>query len=192
MAMTLQEAINSAIANANYEYGTMTLFTVSMHDDSDAVLVDSELFETYGPDEPGGKPTFHPDLPLLNWGPATIDPGRAVTGRWFGTPPVPGFSTRGQGGMTLNVAAGGGTSIPVDVSVRRDPGVLRFLSFPGLGPSVQIEIEKLSGPGGTATSGVTLKAVEDGALLRAVGPSMRDPARNASYTVTILSTGRPG
>ena len=93
--------------------------------------------------------------------------------------------------MTLNVAIGGGTSIPIDVSVRRDPG-LPFLRFVGLGPSVQIEIEKLSGPGGTATSGVTLNAVEDGALLRAVGPSVRDPANNASYTVTIFVFGRPG
>lgn len=92
----------------------------------------------------------------------------------------------------LHVAAGGGTPIPIDVSVRRDPGLLRFLIFPGLGPSVQMEIEKLSGPGGTATSGVTLEAVEDGALLRAVGPSMRDPASNASYTVTIWIGGRPG
>ena len=190
MAMTLQAAINSA--SAPHQYGTMTVITVSLHDDSDTVLAGDQLFEEYGPDEPGGKPTFHPDLPLLNWGPATIDPGRAVAGRWFDTPPIPGFSTRGQGGMMLNVAAGGGTPIPIDVSIRRDPGVLRFLSFPGLGPSVQIEIERLSAPGGTATSGVTLKAVEDGALLRAVGPSVRDPARNASYTVTIWVDGRPG
>ena len=190
MAMTLQTAINSA--SLYHEFGTMTVFTVSMHDDSDTVLAGDQLFEEYGPDEPGGKPTFHPDLPLLNWGPATIDLGRAVTGRWFARPAVPGFSTRGQGGMTLNVAAGGGTAIPVDVSVRRDPGLFPFLSFPGLGPSVQMEIEKLSGPGGTATSGVTLEAVEDGALLRAVGPSVRDPASNASYTLTLWVIGRPG
>ncbi len=170
----------------------MTAFTVSMHDDSDTVLAGHELFEEYGPGEPGGKPTFHPDLPLLDWGPASIDRGRAVAGSWFDRPAVPGFSTRGQGGMTLNVAVGGGTAIPVDVSVRRDSGLFPFLSFLGLGPSVQIEIEKLSGPGGTATSGVTLEAVEDGALLRAVGPSVRDPASNASYTVTIFVFGRPG
>jgi hypothetical protein len=76
------------------------------------------------------------------------------------------------------------TPIPIDLSVRRDPGFPALRWF-GFGPSVQIEIEKLSAPGGTATTGVTLKAVEDGALLRAVGPSMRDPANTASYTVTI-------
>jgi hypothetical protein len=218
--MTLQEAIDFASGDSyEKQYGTITNFTVSMHntvsydtvlagwetpveyepgedftvhEDSETVLAGFAWFETYAPGEPGGKPTFHPDLPLRNWGPATIDPVRAVTGRWFERPPVPGFSTRGQGGMMLNAAAGGGTPIPIDVSVRRDPGLLRFLSFPGLGPSVQMEIEKLSGPGGTATSGVTLKAVEDGALLRAVGPSVRDPASRASYTVTIWVGGRPG
>ena len=80
MAMTLQEAIDSAIANADYEYGTITAITVSMHDDSAAVLGDQEVFETYGPDEPGGKPTFHPDLPLRDWGPARIDSGWARVG----------------------------------------------------------------------------------------------------------------
>jgi hypothetical protein len=218
--MTLQEAIDFASGDSyEKQYGTITNFTVSMHntvssdrvlagsvtgveyepgedftvsmhEDSD-VLAGSEMFEEYGPGQPGGKPTFHPDLPLLNWGPATIDRGFANVGSWFNGP-VPGFSTRGQGGMMLNVAAGNAVPIPIDVSVRRDPGLLRFLSFPGLGPSVQMEIEKLSGPGGTATSGVTLEAVEDGAFLRAVGPSVRDPAINASYTVTIWVGGRPG
>jgi hypothetical protein len=192
MAMTLQEAIEwASVPRYETQYGTETVFTVSMHDDSGVVLAGSNVFETYGPGEPGGKPTFHPDLPLLDWGPARIDRGLArVTGSWFNRP-VPGFSTRGQGGIALNVAIGGGTSIPIDVSVRQDPG-LPFLRFVGLGPSVQIEIEKLSGPGGTATSGVTLNAVEDGGLLRAVGPSVRDPANNASYTVTIFVFGRPG
>jgi hypothetical protein len=194
MAMMLQEAINSAVALAGAEYGTITEFTVSMHDGNDAVLAGGQVFETYGPGEPGGKPTFHPDLPLRNWGPATLDLGlaQAIGGWSHQQRPVPGFSTRGQGGMTLNAAAGGGNPIPVDVSVRRDAGVLRFMSLPGLGPGVQMEIEKLSGPGGTAISGVTLEATEDGALLRAVGPSLRDPATNASYTVTIIVIGRPG
>jgi hypothetical protein len=190
MAMTLQEAIDFAsVPSPQKQYGTITQFTVSMHDDSHAVMVDDESFEEYGPGQ-GGKQTFHPDLPLRDWGPATIDRGRAFTGRWFSTP-VPGFSTRGQGGMTLKAAAGNVAQIPIDVSVRRDPG-LSYLSFLGLGPSVQMEIEKLPAPGGTATSGVTLKVVEDGALLRAVGPSMRDPASNASYTLTIVVVGRPG
>jgi hypothetical protein len=193
MAMTLQQAIDFAsVPSYEKQYGTMTNFTVSMHDDSDTVLAGSELFEEYGPDEPGGKPTFRPDLPLRSWGPATFNLVRTVTGRWFQKPPVPGFSTRGQGGMQLAVAVGGTAApMPIDVSVRRDPG-LPYLRFLGWGPSVQIEIERLSGPGGTATTGVTLNAVEDGALLRAVGPSIRDPASNASYTVTIWIIGRPG
>jgi len=191
MAMTLQEAIEwASVPRYETQYGTETVFTVSMHDDSGVVLAGSNVFETYGPGEPGGKPTFHPDLPLLDWGPARIDSGLSRAASWFNRP-APGFSTRGQGGMMLNVAIGVTTSIPIDVSVRRDPG-FPFLGIGRFGPSVQVEIEKLSGPGGTATSGVTLKATEDGALLRAVGPSVRDPASNASYTVTIFVAGRPG
>jgi hypothetical protein len=190
MAQTLEEAIEFvSVPRYETQYGTETAFTVSLHDDSNTVLAGSEVFETYA--DGGGKPTFHPDLPLLDWGPARFDRGFARVGSWFNRS-VPGFSTRGQGGMMLNIAVGGGAAIPVDVSVRRDSGPFPFLSFLGLGPSVQIEIEKLSGPGGTATSGVTLKAVEDGALVRAVGPSVRDPANNASYTVTIFAFGRPG
>jgi hypothetical protein len=192
MAMTLEEAIEwASVPRYETQYGTETAFTVSMHDDANAVLAGSELFETYGPTgADGGKQTFHPDLPLRDWGPARIDRGLSFAGSWFNRP-VPGFSTRGQGGMMLNVAIGGGSSIPIDVSVRRDPG-LPFLGLGRFGPSVQVEIEKLSGPGGAATSGVTLKAAEDGGLLRAVGPSVRDPANNASYTVTIFVFGRPG
>ena len=176
MAMMLQEAIDRAsVWAAPGTYGVKTFFTVSVHDNQDTVLVATSETES----------AFRPDLPLRNWGPATIDLSEVVGRRWFERPPVPGFSTRGQGGMTLNVEAGGGTPIPVDASVRRDPGLFNYLSFVGLGPSVQIEIEKLSGPGGTAISGVTLRAVEDGALLRAVGPSIRDPALTASYTLTI-------
>ena len=79
---------------------------------------------------------------------------------------------------------GSGDSDPIDVSVRRDPG-FQFLRFLGLGPSVQIEIDKLTALGGTATNGVTLQATEYGPLLRAIGPSLRDPATIASYTVTL-------
>ena len=46
------------------------------------------------------------------------------------------------------------TPTAIDISVRRDPGV-KILRFLGLGPSVQIEIDKLPVLGGTATSGVT-------------------------------------
>ena len=34
-------------------------------------------------------------------------------------------------------------------------------------------------------NGVTLNAVEDGVLLRAVGASVQNPGLNASYTVTL-------
>lgn len=182
MAMRLQEAIDFASVPANSQpYGLDTYATISMHDDSDTVLVGSATTLAGG-----AGPTFRSDLPLLNWGPATIGFGGVVSS-WFNRP-VPGFSTRGLGGFDLSVGLDpSGTappSFPIDLSVRRDQG-RPGLSFLGLGPSVQIEIEKLSALGGTATGGVTLKAVEDGALLRAVGPSIRDPAKNASYTVTI-------
>jgi hypothetical protein len=97
----------------------------------------------------------------------------------------------------MNVAAASAvpfaTPTPIDVSVRRDPGV-QILRFLGLGPSVQIEIEKLTalGGGGTATTGITLQATEDGALLRAVGPRLPDPATLASYTVTLMVWRRIG
>jgi hypothetical protein len=50
---------------------------------------------------------------------------------------------------------------------------------------VQIEIETLSAVGGTVVKAITLDANEDGLLLRAVGPSLEDPARRAIYTVTL-------
>ncbi len=39
--------------------------------------------------------------------------------------------------------------------------------------------------GGTAINAVTLDMDEDGVFLRAVGPSLEDPARRAIYTVTL-------
>ncbi len=117
--------------------------------------------------------------------------------------PAPGFSTRGLGlgdgaGASLREVstgsgAGVGTSIPIDFSVRKDPGIT-WASFLGMGPSVQIEIERLSAPapGGTATAGTKVAAAENGSLLRGVGPSLQDPARSASYTVTIVTFSRPG
>ena len=184
MAMRLQDAIDFASDPANSQpYGLDTYVVVSMHDDSDTVLVGAAITTA----------TFRPNLPLQNWGPATISPGGLVT-KWFNRP-IPGFSTRGQGGLELEVAKATAvpvaTSMPIDVSVRRDTGI-PFLRFLGGGPSVQIEIERLSALGGTATSGVSLRAVEDGALLRAVGPSMRDPANSASYTVTLNVKTRIG
>ena len=79
-------------------------------------------------------------------------------------------------------------------SVRRDPGI-PWLSVLGMGPRIQIEIEAPSeaAPLGKATRGIQLEAVQDGGLLRAVGPSLQDPiARRASYTVTIEVGGKPG
>jgi hypothetical protein len=184
MAMTLQETIDYAATRPGPGQDVLMVnITVSMHDDDAAVLTGRAGFGA------NGGPTFHPDLPLRDWRPARIVDRALVTlGSWFNRP-VPGFSTRGQASLMLK--GDSGSPIPIDVSVRRDPGVVGFLSLPGLGPSVQMEIEKLSAQGGTATSGVTLRAVEDGALLRAVGPSMRDPASNASYTVTISALWSP-
>jgi hypothetical protein len=181
MAMTLQQAIDYAIAPTDpTPYGLEAHGVISMHDDAGTVMVGAATFPNF---------TFRPDLPLLNWGPATIRRGGLVGG-WLGPAQVPGFSTRGQGGMNLNMGLGSGTAMPIDLSVRRDPGH-PSLSFLGLGPSVHIEIDKLSGAG-TATDGVTLKAVENGALVRAVGPSVHNPASNASYTFTILVWARIG
>jgi hypothetical protein len=179
MGMTLQQAIDYAIAPTDpTPYGLEATGVISMHDDDGTVMLGVASFPNF---------TFRPDLPLLNWGPATI---RRLTGNWFGQAQVPGFSTRGQGGMTLNPGLGHPTAIPIDLSVRRDPG-WPSLSFLGFGPTVHIEIDKLSGAG-TATGGVTLKAVEDGELVRAVGPSVRDPASNASYTCAVFVMARIG
>jgi hypothetical protein len=179
MAMTLQEAIDFASVHADTDpFGIECYATISMHDDSDAVLFGGAAFPNF---------TFRRDLALLNWGTGTIGGGGASIGigGWFKKAQVPGFSTRGLGGTTLNVATGAPNAIPIDLSVRRDPGFLRFL---GWGASIQVEIEVL-GAGGAVTRGVQLKASEDGALLRAVGPSLRDPA---SYTVTLFAMTRIG
>src|SRR5262245_50192889 len=150
VAMTLQEAIDYASAppSSETEYGTITALTISMHEDLGGVMYGGAWYQTYNPRHPGA--TFHPDLPLLDWGPSRLDLGLAhAANRWFNRS-VPGFSTRGQGGLMLNVAGGGG-SMPIDLSVRRDPG-LPFLGTLPIGPGVQIEIETLSAPGGSATS----------------------------------------
>ena len=191
--MTLQQAIDYAAAPPpeTLEYGIEVLATISMHDDDGTVMVGSPEYPAF---------TFRPNLPLLNWGPATISPGgllgtvNRVAGRhWFTPTQVPGFSTRGQGGLTFRVATGDVVPLPtdlkIDLSVRRSPG-LPYLGSPhlsplGSGPSVQIQIDTLSAAG-AATDGVTLDAVEDGALVRAVGPSVRDHTSNASYTFTIF------
>jgi hypothetical protein len=197
MAMTLQQAIDFATnPPVTAQFGIEVAITVTMHDDAGDVLVGDAF---------GLSSMFRPDLPLLNLGgTATIAHGGAgaTTGRGslFTRGPAPGFSTRGLGpgdgaGASLGVVRGAnsGATIPIDFSVRSDPGI-PWLSFLGMGPGVQIEIEKLSAPapGGTATSGILLQAAEDGALLRAVGPSLQDAARRASYTATILVWERIG
>jgi hypothetical protein len=193
--MTLQEAIDLAInPKAEWTYGITVSITISMHDDFFTVLVGYA---------DGQENMFRPNLPLLNFGRGTIGGGGATTGivGWFMSGPVPGFSTRGLGpahGTDARLLSSRptdptfGTAIPIDFSVRRDPGI-PWLRFLGMGPRIQIEIETLSGPapGGTATRGIQLEAVQDGGLLRAVGPSLQDPvAKRASYTVTIQVAGR--
>jgi hypothetical protein len=195
--MTLQEAIDFASVHADTdEFGIDVAATISMHDEAGDVLVGGAF---------GLSEMFRRDLPLLNWGTATIAGGTTATtggGSRFQRQPAPGFSTRGLAGnvgsaslrvVTTGSGVGVGTSIPIDFSVRRDPGI-SWASILGMGPSIQIEIERLSAaaPGGTATAGVKLEASQDWSLLRAVGPSLQDPGRKASYTVTLLTFSRPG
>jgi hypothetical protein len=181
MAIGLQEGID--LANSR---NSNVIVVISMHDASGLVLFG---FAT---------PTVRPDVPLLNV-PATIVSRLGFTPRL-----VPGFSTRGNppAGPNLQtnqfVASDRTTPappvqtqrfrfdqpIPIDFSVRRDPGFPILRWFRG-GPSIQIEIETLSAPGGTVINGVTLNPVEDGVLLRAVGASVQNPGLNASYTVTL-------
>lgn len=195
MAITLQEAIDFATAPPFPDrdelgdplIGIRVIVTISAHDDEDTVLLGQAT---------GLSSMFRPDLPLLNWGtPARpiFGPATRGIGSLFSRGPAPGFSTRGLGpvdgaGASLGVVEGSpvGGSIPIDFSVRKDPGIPRLSSL-GMGPSVQIEIETLSAPapGGTATAGIKLQVAEDGALLRAVGPSLQDSTRRASYTATI-------
>lgn len=195
--MTLQEAIDLAInPKAEWTYGIEVWITISMHDD---------FFNVWVGIADGLDNLFRLNLPLLNFGRGTIGGGGTTSNvGWFMSGPVPGFSTRGLRPPGENEAyrllsarptdATYGTPIPIDFSVRRDPGI-PWLSFLGMGPRIQIEIETLSGraPGSTATSGIQLEAVQDGGLLRAVGPSLQDPvAKRASYTVTIDVHGRSG
>ena len=186
MAMTLEAAIDYARALLAQPLGQFLVgVTISMHDDGDKVL-----FGTAS----GTTPMFRADLPLLGSGSGTTGGGpfKAVLAG-----PSPGFSTRGlaspNGSASLrDVTLTPEVSFAIDFSVRRFPGVAWLTPLQRLlglgGPSVQIEIETLSppAPGGTGTGRVRLEVTEDGALLRAVGPSLLDPTRRASYTATIL------
>jgi hypothetical protein len=168
MPMRLQEAIEYARDNANAPTGLIIGATITMHDDRGTVLWGS------------AAPIFLSDVPLRNWGPARI----GFTSSWLRPrEPAPGFSTRGQpDAARLNFTSTPPPAIPIDFSVRREPGVVEF-DVPRLGPRIQMEVETLAG--NTASGGVTLEAAEDGALLRAIGPSIHNPASIGSCTVTI-------
>ena len=176
MAQPLPVAIDIADAFNDTTYGISVFGVLSMHDTWGRVWTCA------------ASPTFRRNLTLLNWGgQANIARAGAVVGGWFRRSLPAGFSTRGLGVGSLDVVSATGwpsPSIPIDFTVRLDPG-LSTQKFLPLSASVQIEVEKLSAPGGTAIGGVTLKAVEDGALVRAVGPSVENPALDASYTLTI-------
>jgi hypothetical protein len=179
--MSFRDAIDWAIQNAPGTYGTEAYVTMSMHDDHGFVV--------YGI----ARPVFVADLPPRGTT-ATIDTGRSSTTgtrRWFTRQPAPGFTTRGgiYGHSGTNYYAtsdsysiGSGAfdtsqRTAMDFSVRRDPGT-PIRQWLRRGPSVQIEIE--AGP-----KALTLDADEDGFFLRAVGPSLVDPANRAIYTVTL-------
>ena len=176
MAQPLPVAIDIADADNDTTYGISVFAVLSMHDTWGRVWACA------------ASPTFRRDLALLNWGgQASIAHAGAVISGWFRRPRPAGFSTRGLGVGSLDVVkttGGPSPSIPIDFTVRRDPG-FSIQNALALGASVQIEVETLSAPGGTATGGVTLNAVEDGALVRAVGPSVENSALDASYTLTI-------
>jgi hypothetical protein len=188
--MTLQEAIEYAISPSEPPiHGLQVDAVISMHDDDGTVMFGSPEYPAF---------TFRQDLPLINWGQvATIEPfgARYFPSGWLPPTQVPGFSTRGQGGLEFNVATSSvvplAMTTKIDLSVRRNPGSPSPYVRLWAGPSIQIEIETLSAAG-TATDGVTLQAVQDGALLRAVGPSVRNHASKASYTFTIFVFSRPG
>jgi hypothetical protein len=161
--------------------GVEAYVTMSMHDDHGWVV--------YGI----ARPVFVADLPLRGTT-ATIDTGGATSGlrHWFERQPAPGFTTRGgiyghsQTNYYLtneNYSIGGTGSFDtnqrtgMDFSIRRDPGI-PYLQWIRGGPSAQIEIE--AGP-----KALRLNVDEDGLFVRAVGPSLQDPAYRAIYTVTL-------
>lgn len=193
--MTLQQAID--FANTPRTALLLVAIRISMHDEEGTVLVGEAI---------GQGSMFRPDLPLQAT--YTLPPPGGVVTRTSGglvtRDPTPGFSTRGLGGRPNDPASASltdvtpsgtsvGTVIPIDFSVARNPGST-LLSLFHFHPSVQIQIDTLSAPapGGTVTGGIALDAIEDGALLRAVGPSLMDRTKRASYAVTILVVEQPG
>ena len=61
----------------------------------------------------------------------------------------------------LNLAVGGGTAIPIDVSDRRDQGLFPFVSFPGVGPSEckSPKAARVSNPSASYAADTTCTAV---------------------------------
>ena len=187
MAINLQYAIDFATGQPS----TATV-VVSMHDAAGVVLFGF------------ANPTFREDVPLL-YGTASI-----ASGTWIGRRSgVPGFSTRGDPPppppaanefLRSDQTTGAGTPaqrfaadkpVPMEFSMRRNPGLSRHLPGP-LGPSVQIEVATLTAVGGTVVHAVSLDASEDRDLLRAVGYSVQNPTQNASYTVTLIDLSPTG
>jgi hypothetical protein len=186
MAINLQYAIDFASGRPS-----VATVVVSMHDAAGVVLFGF------------ANPTFREDVPLV-YGTASI--GGSTIGRRSG---VPGFSTRGDPPppppasnefLRSDETTGTGVPpqrfaaskpVPMEFSVRRNPGFSRYLP-PPFGPSVQIEIATLPAVGGTVVHAVSLDADEDGDLLRAVGYSVQNPTQNASYTVTLIDLSPTG
>ena len=136
MAINLQYAIDFASGQPSF-----ATVVVSMHDAAGVALFGF------------ANPTFRDDVPLV-YGTASI--GRSPIGRRSG---IPGFSTRGDppppppaSNELLRSDETTGTGVPpqrfaaskpvpMEFSVRRNPGFSRYLP-PPFGPSVQIEIRR--------------------------------------------------
>lgn len=187
MAMTLQAAIDQAnLPTADPNHFDVAV-TISMHDVAGHVLFGS------------GTPTVRADVALQNHGvPATILDG--IRYSRLGRVQVPGFSTRGNppaphGPSSASLEqfpSGSGQPISIDFSVRKDPGWVFWNGVFTIGPRIQIELEQLTAPGGTAVSGVTLDVEEQGVLMQAMGPSLINQSLQAFYAVTIDVEFHPG
>ena len=74
MGMRLQDAIDFATVPANSQpFGLDTYVVVTMHDERDTVLVGTALTTA----------TFRSNLPLQNWGTATINKPSSYASKWF-------------------------------------------------------------------------------------------------------------
>jgi hypothetical protein len=75
--------------------------------------------------------------------------------------------------------------VPLEFSVRLQPPLLTWLSYLGIGSTIQLQLAILDAPAGNVMSFVTLDAEPDGVLLRAVGPGLVTANTRAAYTVTL-------